>query len=153
MHSADASTRASRRSSFAPAGECRSRNRSSCFGLIECTAKPRSIRLSTTGPRGVSIATPTAPASPANASSQSASADNPSPPSAKCDLGKSAATAITVIQRSFRVVHYRVPPFAHGHIGLSKPGTIADVLRRINRLYWFTQGNRIWIRAIAFGAS
>ena len=64
VRSAEASTRASRRSSFAPAGERRSRKRSSCFGLIEWTAKPRSIRLSTTGPRGVSIATPTATATP-----------------------------------------------------------------------------------------
>ena len=55
VRNAEASTRASRRSSFAPAGEKRSRKRSSCFGFIEWTAKPRSIRLSTTGPRGVSI--------------------------------------------------------------------------------------------------
>ncbi len=60
VRSAEASTRASRRSSFAPDGEMRSRKRSSCFGLIEWTSKPRSIRLSTTGPRGTSIATPTA---------------------------------------------------------------------------------------------
>ncbi len=64
LRSAAASTRASRRSSFAPAGEIRSRKRSSCFGLIEWTTKPRSIRLSTTGSRGTSIATPTATASP-----------------------------------------------------------------------------------------
>ena len=38
--SASARTRASRLSSFAPAGEKRSRKRSSCFGLIEYTASP-----------------------------------------------------------------------------------------------------------------
>ena len=59
VRSAEASTRASRRSSLAPAGEYRSRNRSSCFGLIACTARPCASKLSTTGPRGVSIATPT----------------------------------------------------------------------------------------------
>ena len=35
VRSGEASTRASRRSSFASAGERRSRKRSSCFGLIE----------------------------------------------------------------------------------------------------------------------
>lgn len=43
-----ASTKASRPLSLAPAGECRSRNRSSCLGLMEKTANRRSIRLSTT---------------------------------------------------------------------------------------------------------
>ena len=33
-----------------PASEKRSRKRSSCIGLIAYTGKPRSIRLSTTGP-------------------------------------------------------------------------------------------------------
>ena len=81
VRNAEANTRASRRSSFAPAGERRSRKRSSCFGLIEWTAMPCSIRLSTTGPRGVSIATPTSPAAPAaNDSSQSAISDKPAPP-------------------------------------------------------------------------
>ena len=58
VRSAEASTRASRRSSLAPAGEYRSRNRSSCFGLIARTARPCASKLSTTGPRGVSIAHP-----------------------------------------------------------------------------------------------
>ena len=90
VRSAEASTRASRRSSFAPAGEMRSRKRSSCFGLIEWTAKPRSIRLSTTGPRGVSTATPTSPASlVANASSQSAICISPAPP---CSNSRSPST-------------------------------------------------------------
>ena len=40
VRSASARTRASRLSSFAPAGEKRSRKRSSCFGLIEYTASP-----------------------------------------------------------------------------------------------------------------
>ena len=46
------------------------------------TAKPRSIRLSTTGPRGVSIATPTSPASPAANDS-----GHPSRPPARGDRG------------------------------------------------------------------
>ena len=67
------STCASRRSFFAPADEKRSQRRSSCFGLIEWTAKSRSIKLWTTGPRGVSVATRTSAASPcAQDSSQSA---------------------------------------------------------------------------------
>ena len=59
----------------------RSRKRSSCFGLIEWTAMLCSIRLSTTGPGGVSIATPTSPAVPAaNDRSQFAISDKPAPP-------------------------------------------------------------------------
>jgi len=54
-----AAARASRRSSLAPARLNRSRNRSSCFGLIEWTPKPRSRSTSTTGPCGTSIATAT----------------------------------------------------------------------------------------------
>ena len=50
VRKASASTQASRRSSLAPASEKRSRKRSSCLGLRECTMKPRSIRVSTTGP-------------------------------------------------------------------------------------------------------
>src|SRR4051794_16859649 len=60
-----AATRASRRSSLAPATLMRSRSRSSCLGLIAYTAKPRSRRASTTGPCGTSIATATEPGSPA----------------------------------------------------------------------------------------
>ena len=52
------STCASRRSSLAPATVNRSRNRSSCLGLIAKTANPRSSSISTIGPCGVSIATP-----------------------------------------------------------------------------------------------
>src|SRR6516162_10264772 len=46
----EAITSASRLSSLAPARVKRSRKRSICFGLIECTLKPRSISVSTTGP-------------------------------------------------------------------------------------------------------
>src|SRR3954470_231475 len=65
VRSPPAATRASRRSSLAPARLTRSRRRSSCLGLIACTAKPRSRRVSTTGPCGTSIATATRPGSPA----------------------------------------------------------------------------------------
>ena len=51
------------------------------FRVDRVTAKPHSIRLSTTGPRGVSTATPTSLALPfANDSSQSAICSSPSPP-------------------------------------------------------------------------
>src|SRR5215211_6168449 len=75
-----AATRASRRSSLAPARLTRSRRRSSCLGLIACTAKPRSRRASTTGPCGTSIATATRPGSPAADTSQSHRAAKPAPP-------------------------------------------------------------------------
>src|SRR5918998_2479847 len=75
-----AATRASRRSSLAPARLTRSRKRSSCLGLIACTAKPRSRRASTTGPCGTSIATATRPGSPAADTSQSHRAAKPAPP-------------------------------------------------------------------------
>src|SRR5215218_9590276 len=75
-----AATRASRRSSLAPAKLTRSRSRSSCLGLIACTAKPRSRRASTTGPCGTSIATATRPGSPAADTSQSHRAAKPAPP-------------------------------------------------------------------------
>ena len=42
---------------LAPATVKRSRNRSSCLGLIACTRNPRSSNASTTGPCGTSIAT------------------------------------------------------------------------------------------------
>ena len=61
VRSPPAATRASRRSSFAPARLTRSRRRSSCLGLIAYTAKPRSRRASTTGPCGTSMATATSP--------------------------------------------------------------------------------------------
>jgi hypothetical protein len=90
VRSPAAATRASRRSSLAPATLNRSRRRSSCFGLIACTAKPRSSNASTTGPCGTSIATATAPASPAIDTSQSQSADKPAPP---CGNARSPTTA------------------------------------------------------------
>ena len=56
VRSADARTRASKRSSFAPATENRSRKRSDCFGLIVKTLKPRATSASTSTRRRVSIA-------------------------------------------------------------------------------------------------
>ena len=47
-----AKTHASRRSSWAPAAVCRSRNRSSCFRLIAKTAKPCSTNVATKAPAG-----------------------------------------------------------------------------------------------------
>src|SRR5215210_3556656 len=85
-----AATRASRRSSLAPATLMRSRSRSSCLGLIACTAKPRSSRASTTGPCGTSIATATAPGSPATDTSQSQRAAKPAP---SCRNARSPTTA------------------------------------------------------------
>src|SRR3954454_9247242 len=82
VRSPPAATRASRRSSFAPARLMRSRSRSSCLGLIAYTAKPRSRRASTTGPCGTSIATATEPGSPAADTSQSHRAARPAPPCA-----------------------------------------------------------------------
>src|SRR6478672_1196372 len=49
VRNAEAITSQSRLSSFAPATVNRSRNRSTCLGLIECTLNPRSISVSTTG--------------------------------------------------------------------------------------------------------
>ena len=49
----------------------RSRKRSSCLGLVACTTKPRSIKVSTTGPCGTSMAMTTALAQPATERSQS----------------------------------------------------------------------------------
>ena len=78
---ASASTCASRLSSLAPAGEKRSRKRSSCLGLMAWTQKPRSIRLSTTGPCGTSMATDTASgAAPVCLPIQAAISARPSPP-------------------------------------------------------------------------
>src|SRR5215203_1813221 len=90
VRSPAAATRASRRSSLAPAMLNRSRSRSSCFGLIACTAKPRSSRASTTGPCGTSIATATAPGSPATDTSQSQRAAKPAP---SCRNARSPTTA------------------------------------------------------------
>ena len=59
VRKASAKVQASRRSSLAPAGDQRSRKRSSCLGLMAWIVKPRSIRVSTTGPCGTSMATPT----------------------------------------------------------------------------------------------
>ena len=56
VRSADARTRASKRSSFAPATENRSRKRSDCFGLIVKTLKPRARSASTRTRRRISIA-------------------------------------------------------------------------------------------------
>ena len=68
-------------SSFAPATLNRSRKRSSCFGLIACTTKPRSIKVSTTGPCGTSIPTATvfAVSGTSTAASRTRSA-RPAPP-------------------------------------------------------------------------
>src|SRR5918994_4844767 len=74
-----AATRASRRSSLAPATLKRSRRRSSCLGLMACTAKPRSSSTSTTGPCGTSIATATVLGRPATDTSQSHMATRPAP--------------------------------------------------------------------------
>ena len=82
MRNPEAATRASRRSSLAPATLKRSRKRSSCLGLIACTAKPRSSKASTTGPCGTSIATAMQPGSPATDPSQSHRAARPAPPCA-----------------------------------------------------------------------
>ena len=80
VRSESAMTRASRRSSFAPATVKRSRNRSICLGLSECTAKPRSSRVSTTAPCGTSIPAQTAAVSPcANAATQFAIEARPGP--------------------------------------------------------------------------
>ncbi len=69
----------------------RARRRDTVPGLIEWTTKPRFIRLSTTGPRGTSIATPTAAASPpAIDNSQSAISESPWPP---CSNARSATTS------------------------------------------------------------
>ena len=82
VRSAFARTRASRRSSFAPDGECRSRNRSDCSGLIDRTSIPCAARPAASGPRGVSIATAGLP----RARSHRASARRPAPPcpNARC---------------------------------------------------------------------
>src|SRR3954452_25051535 len=80
VRSPPAATRASRRSSFAPARLTRSRSRSRCLGLIAYTAKPRSRRASRTGPCGTSMATATEPGSPAIDTSQSHRAARPAPP-------------------------------------------------------------------------
>src|SRR2546427_5867799 len=74
------STRASRLSSLAPATLKRSRKRSSCLGLMANTAKPRSSSTSTTGPRGVSMATAISPGcAPVLSRSQSHSPDREAP--------------------------------------------------------------------------
>src|SRR3712207_6478022 len=80
VRSPAAATRASRRSSFAPATLNRSRRRSSRLGLIACTAKPRSSSASTTGPCGTSIATATVPAPSLTDASQRQRAARPAPP-------------------------------------------------------------------------
>ena len=81
VRKAEAITSASRLSSLAPAIEKRSRKRSICFGLIAWTTKPRSIRDSTTGPCGTSMATKTCPGSsaPLVFSNQAAISARPSP--------------------------------------------------------------------------
>ena len=76
--SAPAGTRASLRSSLAPAGENRSRKRSSCLGLSANTATPRSRRASTSGPCGFSMAAAALP-SGLRPRIQSAIAAKPSP--------------------------------------------------------------------------
>src|SRR5215203_1971256 len=83
VRSPAAATWASRRSSLAPATLKRSRRRSSCLGLMACTAKPRSNSTSTTGPCGTSIATATVPGWPATDTSQSHKAARPAPSCAK----------------------------------------------------------------------
>ena len=78
--SESARTRASLRSSLAPAGEKRSRKRSSCLGLSANTAMPRSSRASTSGPCGFSMATAALPSDSDSCSRiQSAIAARPSP--------------------------------------------------------------------------
>ncbi len=77
-------TWASRRSSLAPARVKRSRNRSSCLGLIAYTWKARSSSVSTIGPCGTSIATAiVAGSAPVFDSNQAQSSANPAPSWAK----------------------------------------------------------------------
>ncbi len=81
VHRQCPSTWASRLSSLAPATVKRSRKRSSCLGLMENPAKPRSSSVSTTGPRGVSIATAiSAGGAPVVSSSQAHNSDRAAPP-------------------------------------------------------------------------
>ena len=105
VRSPAAAIRASRRSSLAPATLKRSRKRSSCLGLIACTAKPRSCKASTTGPCGTSIATATEPEEPATETSQSHNAAKPAPP---CGNARSPFTLPAAIENT-NLVLLRTP--------------------------------------------
>ena len=99
------------------AGENRSRKRSSCLGLRECTTKPCSIRASTTGPCGTSMATPmTSAAAPAWGEKPRRHLGEPRP----CVCEGALATHASLTVDDADLVSFRSPvdtdkPFDHVH--------------------------------------